>query len=214
MENQVIEYEKIISNFEHKQSELNSNTEKLIHDLCNAKQDIQEARKLTNQEKSLKIAAETKVKRLQDEIETLKIEIKSCDEQCSEYKRYTKDLSEELSVAEEKITDLEVTLKSYQRQIDDLRTEVRIVKQENTSYLTQLGEIKEINYKLKQKNSELKDERISVLQRMSELERVLNEKSHFYKERETKSEATIKQQIKLIDYLQSKVSKSSLILLK
>lgn len=202
----MIEYEKIILNVESKQSELKLNTEKLIQDVCNAKQETQEARKLSNEEKSLRIVAETRVKRLQEEIECLKNEIKSCNEQCSEYKRFTKELSDELNAAEEKVTDLEVTLKSYQRQIDDLRTEVRMVKQENTVYLTQLGECKEANYKLKHKNGELKDENMAILHKLSELERVLNEKSHFYKERETKSEATIKQQIKLIDYLQSKVS--------
>lgn len=206
LETQVIEYEKIISNYETKQSELNANTDKLIQDVCQAKQETQEARRLTNEEKSLRIVAETRIKRLQEEIDSLKTEVQSCNEQLSDYKRFTKELSEELNAAEEKITDLEVTLKSYQRQIDDMRTELRVVKQENTAYLTQLGETREANYKLKHKNGELKDERASILQKLSELERILNEKSHFYRERETKSEATIKQQIKLIDYLQSKVS--------
>lgn len=206
LENQVIEYERIISNLETKQCELNENIEKLIQDVCDAKQEIQDARRLTNEEKSFRIAAETKVRRLNEEIESQQNEIQSCNEQCSEYKRFTRELSAELSAAEEKITDLEVTLKSYQRQIDEMRSEMRVIKQENTEYLTQVGKTKEANCKLKGQNGELKDERMSILQKMSELERILYEKSHFYKERDMKSQATIKQQIKLIDYLQSKVS--------
>lgn len=53
----------------------------------------------------------------------------------------------------------------------------------------------------------LQDGNSQLLQRVHELETTLNEKLNFYKDREIKSEATIQQQTKLIDYLQSKVSK-------
>ncbi|KAJ8956368.1 hypothetical protein NQ318_015106 [Aromia moschata] len=204
LEGQVIEYEKINASSHAKQSELNANTEKLIQDVCKAKQEVQEARKQTNEEKSLRLLAETKIKRMREDIECLQGECSSYKQQCVEYKTYSTTLSDELTVAEEKISDLEVTLKAYERQVDDLRSENKVLKQEVSEYLTQLGKMKEANYKLNHQVGQLKEGKAEAVQRASELERVLNEKSNFYKEREMKSEQTIRQQIKLIDYLQTK----------
>ncbi|KAJ8966919.1 hypothetical protein NQ314_003226 [Rhamnusium bicolor] len=204
LESQVIEYEKISASFETKQAELNSNTEKLIQDLCKAKQAIQEAKKLANEEKSLKVLAETKIKRLNEDIECLQRECSAYKQQCTEYRQYLTTVSDGLNMSEDKVSDLEVTLKSYERQMEDLKSENKAIKQEVSDYLTQLNKVKESNYKLNRQLGELKDEKVMLVQKLNELERVLYEKSNFYKERELKSESTIKQQIKLIDYLQTK----------
>ncbi|KAJ8927857.1 hypothetical protein NQ314_019638, partial [Rhamnusium bicolor] len=189
---------------ESQQAELNSNTEKLIQDLCKAKQAIQEARKLANEEKSLKVLAETKIKRLNEDIECLQRECSAYKQQCTEYRQYLTTVSDGLNMSEDKVSDLEVTLKSYERQMEDLKSENKTIKQEVSDYLTQLNKVKESNYKLNRQLGELKDEKVMLVQKLNELERVLYEKSNFYKERELKSESTIKQQIKLIDYLQTK----------
>lgn len=65
--------------------------------------------------------AETKVKRLAEDIECLQNECQGYKQQCVEYKQYSTGLSDELTVAEEKIIDLEVTVKAYERQVEDLR---------------------------------------------------------------------------------------------
>lgn len=83
---------------------MNSNTEKLIKDLCAAKTEIRDARKLANEEKSLKLLAETNVKRCKEDVECLQNECKSYKDQCVEYKQYSSKLAEELTVLEEKIT--------------------------------------------------------------------------------------------------------------
>lgn len=205
LENQVIEYEKINISFETKQAALNSNTEKLIQDLCKAKEDIQEARKQANEEKSLRLLAETKIKRQNEDIQCLQNECASYKAQCMEYKQCTTNLSDELTIAEEKISDLEVELKSYERQIADFKVENKVIKQEVSDYLTKLNKVKEANHKLNHQLGELKQDRMELSQKLNELERVLVEKSNYHKERDLKSDATIKQQIKLIDYLQTKV---------
>ncbi|XP_056637820.1 citron Rho-interacting kinase [Diorhabda sublineata] len=205
LENQVLEYEKLNASFEIKQAALNSNTEKLIRDVCDAKKEIQEAKKLTNEEKSLRIFAETKIKRLEEDIECLQNECTSYKQQCIDYKQYSAGLSDELSVAEEKINILEVTVKTYERQLDDMRAELRRLKLETSDYLTQLNRSKELTYKLKRQLGEEKEENMAVKQTLLETQRIIAEKTSYYKEREMKSEATIKQQIKLIDYLQTKI---------
>nr|XP_023022952.1 citron Rho-interacting kinase [Leptinotarsa decemlineata] len=209
LENQLIAFEEIKTSFETKQAALNSNTEKLISDLCKSKQEIQVAKKAVNEEKSLRLLAETKVKRLSEDVECLQKECASYKKQCIDYKQFCSNLSEELTVAEEKITDLEVTAKAYERHMDELKSENRHIKQELSDIITQFNKGKESNYKLKHQLSDTRDEMVMFKQKMNELERILNEKSHYYKEREMKSDATIKQQIKLIDFLQSKIDEQN-----
>lgn len=43
------------------------------------------------------------------------------------------------------------------------------------------------------------------MEQTTELEQSLNEKTNYYKEREVKTDATMQQQIKLINYLQTKI---------
>ncbi|KAJ8916601.1 hypothetical protein NQ315_000246 [Exocentrus adspersus] len=209
LENQVIEYEKISAAFEAKHASLNANTEKLIQDLCQAKENIQEAKKQTNEEKSLRLVAENKIKRLTEDIQCLQNECTAYKNQCIEYKQCSASLSDELGVAEEKISELEVAVKSYERQLGDLKVESKIIKLEVSDYLTQLGKVKETNHKLNHQLSELRQDRAELACKLNELERVLEEKSNYYRERELKSDSTIKQQIKLIDYLQTKIDELS-----
>ncbi|CAH0549549.1 unnamed protein product [Brassicogethes aeneus] len=209
LENQVIEYERIIKSFEEKESSLNSNTEKLIKDLCNAKTEIQEAKKLANEQKSLKLLAETKVKRCNEDVQCLQGECKSYKEQCVEYKKYSTQLSEELTMAEEKIADLEMTAKTLERQNKDCHRENNILKEELTDHLTKINSSKEHNYKLNHQLRDVQESRSVLAQQLQELERIFAEKINYYKERELKAEATIGQQIKLIDYLQTKIDENS-----
>nr|CAI5863093.1 unnamed protein product [Callosobruchus analis] len=209
LEHQVIEYEKLIALHETKQSELNSNTDKLVQDLCKAKQDIQEAKKLANEEKSLRILAETKVKRLNEDIQCLQKEAEDYKQKCMEYKQYSTTLSDDLTLAEEKIADLEVAVNVFQRQVEDYQTENRTLKEELSEYITQISKLKESNYKQKHQICELRDEKSMLANKLNELERILEEKSHYYKQREMKNDATIKQHVKLIDYLQTKIDELS-----
>nr|CAH7718792.1 unnamed protein product [Callosobruchus chinensis] len=209
LERQVIEYEKMIATHETKESELNSNTDKLVQDLCKAKQDIQEAKKLANEEKSLRILAETKIKRLNEDIQCLQKEAEDYKQKCMEYKQYSTTLSDDLTLAEEKIADLEVAVNVFQRQVEDYQTENKTLKEELSEYITQISKLKESNYKHKHQICELRDEKSMLAQKLNELERILEEKSHYYKQREMKNDATIKQHVKLIDYLQTKIDELS-----
>lgn len=48
-----------------------------------------------------------------------------------------------------------------------------------------------------------------LLEQTAELEQILQEKEKYHKERDMKTEATLQQQIKLINYLQTKVEESN-----
>lgn len=156
LENQLVEYEKIHESLEVKQTSLQCNTSKLIAELAKAKEDIQEARKQFNEQKSLRLLGETSCRRLKEDVQCLEKECAAYKQQCIEFKQYSGNLSEELNAAEEKIGDLEVGMKSYERQIVELLSENRILKEENSAQLTHINGMKETNFKLNQLVSEYK----------------------------------------------------------
>lgn len=156
LENQLVEYENIHDAFETKQKSLNANTEKLISELAQAKEEIRQTKAAVNEERSLKICAETKCKRLAEDIECLKNECSSYKQQCVDFRQYSSNLTDELTSAEEKLTDYEVTIKSYERQISSMMMENKLLKEENSAQLTHLNDIKESNYQLGQQLTEYK----------------------------------------------------------
>lgn len=116
-------------------------------------------------------------------------------------------------------------IKSLDRQLGKFSCENKLLKEELSECLTSMTKLKDSNYKF---NHQVEDLRKSnegknyssfcsncifnvgvfvagFIQKIRELETALQEKNIYYKEREMKSEATISQQIKLIDYLQLKV---------
>ncbi|XP_060533319.1 citron Rho-interacting kinase [Cylas formicarius] len=209
LETQVIEFERINATHREKESEHNANTEKLIGDLCESKRETQEARKLLNEEKSLRAVTEAKIKRLEEDVKCVENECKSYKQQCVDYKQYSSDLSDELTVAEEKLSNCEVRLNACERQMDQMAVDNKQLKEEISDRITQISQLKDSNYKLNRQLGDLKETNSGLTQKIKELERILTEKSHYFNERDMKSEATIKQQTKLIDFLQSKIDDQS-----
>lgn len=209
LESQLIEFEAIFDANQNKEKEQNGKIEDLLKELGEAKRAIQEAKKQANEELSFKLLEELKNKKLSEELENAHKEIESYNNQCSELKLYSNNLAEELTLAEEKINEYEANLKMYERQIEDFIGESKMLKEENSAQLTHLTNLKESNYKLNKSLNETKDNNTILLERINELEGYIAERTNYYKERDLKYNATIQQQTKLIDYLQSKLEENS-----
>lgn len=205
LENQLEEYERLISTHEDKESKLESAVSEISNDLASSKSELQEARQMINEEKSLKIQAELQAKRLQEDVDLFKKENASFKQQISDYKELSTQLSEDLSVTEERCSELEYSLKQLERQFDGLKAEFVAVKEESAKRLTHIHQVRESNYKLNQEVIEAKEDNATLLARVASLEISLNDQANFYKQREMKSDATLQQQSKLIDFLQAKV---------
>lgn len=157
LENQLIEYEQLHATYENKQRAMNNNIDKLIHDLTNAREEIQKSKKAVNEQISLKLMAESKSKRLKDEIDCLKRECDTYKVQSKDFREYSTKLNDELGVVEEKMTNYEVSMKTNERQISDLLNENTMLKEENSEQKTHLQTLKESNYKT---GKELADVRV------------------------------------------------------
>ncbi|KAI4463668.1 myotonic dystrophy s/t kinase-related [Holotrichia oblita] len=205
LEDQLVEYEQLYKESEDKRNVLATEIDKLKADLAAEINNIMEARKLTNEEKSFKLLAETKCRKLAEDIEHLQEENSSYKDQCKEFKSYSSTLSEELNVAEQRITDLKIEIKNLTRQIENCLSENQMLKEENSNQLTHLNSVKESNYKLGQDLNEFRNLNKALFEQSEQLNNLLIEKDIFLKERELKTESTIHQQTKLIDFLQSKL---------
>ncbi|XP_045467164.1 citron Rho-interacting kinase-like [Harmonia axyridis] len=184
---------------------LKTNSENLLAELRNAKREIQEAKKLANEEKSFKLIAENKLQRLKDETETIHHDLDTYKHQTKEYKDYSNKLSEELTSAEEKLTDLRIKIRSFERENQDLQLESTQLKEELSDYLTQLHKCRESKLKMKHRVNELEGEVVMLQQQCNELEMKLQERTATLNANEIKSKEIIKQQQKLIDLLHARV---------
>ncbi|XP_022914503.2 citron Rho-interacting kinase [Onthophagus taurus] len=205
LETQLEEFEHLYQVSESKRTSLISEVEKLNFELSTTRNEVQEAKRSINEEKSLRLLAETKLKKLIEDVESLQQELESYREECADFKTYSSGLANELTAAEQKITDLDVELKDCKRRLENYLAENVIIKEENSSQLTYLNNLKESNFKLSQNLNEYKTVNKTVIDQVNSLETLLSEKEMCFKERQIKMDATINQQIKLIDYLQSKI---------
>lgn len=90
-----------------------------------------------------------------------------------------------------------------------MKSELIAIKEESAKRLTHIHQVRESNYKLNQEILDMKDDKATLHAKIATLEIALNEQSNYYKQRELKSEATVQQQTKLIDFLQSKIEDGS-----
>ncbi|KAF5279138.1 hypothetical protein FQA39_LY18316 [Lamprigera yunnana] len=205
LEDQLIKYESIHALHENHLKSSNANTEKLIGELARSKEQIQEITNFMNKERSLKLNIEIECKRLVEDMKSLEVEVATYKQQCMDFREYSCKLTQELSSMEENITDYEVNIKSYERQITNLISENRMLKEENSNLLTSLNNTKDSNYKLGLELNEGNVNNNELIESLNELQNILIQKSDYHKERELKADSTIQQQIKLIDFLQSKI---------
>ncbi|XP_017783793.1 PREDICTED: citron Rho-interacting kinase [Nicrophorus vespilloides] len=205
LEDQLIEFEKILEVSNSKISQLQGEVKEHQNKMDQQKADILSSKKHANEEKSLKLLAETKHKRLNEDFIAIKKELDSYKEDCKEFKEFSNTLSEELNESEQKNASYQITIKSYERQMEQYESENKDLKEEKSAQLTVIINLKESNYKLNKSFTEAKLTITDLVERVNDLESQLLEKTQYYSERELKANSRCEQQTKLIDYLQSKI---------
>jgi len=156
LESQLKEFEDLYSISESKRQDLVSEIEDLSTELSKTKNDLIEAKKSINEEKSFRFLSETKCKRLHEDMTNLEEECNSFKEQSNHFEQQYNILSDDITRSEQKITDLEVKITWYERQMENCVIENKIFKEERSNHLTYLDNLKEANYKLNQNLSDYK----------------------------------------------------------
>lgn len=154
LENQLVEYERLHDSMREQQATTNADTEKWLENLAKAQEDIRQAKKMANEEKSYRLLSETKCKRLLEDVECVQNELEAAKMRYSELKEYSNGLAEELDVLQRRMADLEVTVNMKERMLEELSAENKVLKEEGSKRLTHLENLRANNYEFKHKIDE------------------------------------------------------------
>uniref|UniRef100_A0A1A9X3V5 CNH domain-containing protein n=1 Tax=Glossina brevipalpis TaxID=37001 RepID=A0A1A9X3V5_9MUSC len=200
--NQLIELETLLE----KERESNKTNQRKLEELLIEKREdsenIIELRKHLRDEKAQRQAAElnghnlsNKLERLKQNFENLQQELDARNQQLSLQMKALLKTMEDVNMLQKEKENVQTLNENYQH-------EMIILKEENTHILSDLFRVKDLvdplsmdlKYTLSQ-NTKLQNE-------LKEVRGILVEKDNFYLQREIKSEITLAQHKKLIDYLQ------------
>uniref|UniRef100_A0A1A9X0J1 non-specific serine/threonine protein kinase n=1 Tax=Glossina brevipalpis TaxID=37001 RepID=A0A1A9X0J1_9MUSC len=164
-----------------------------------------ELRKQLCDEKSQKQMAELNIRNLSNKLEEQRQSLEYLQQELGVQKQQLALQTTALFATQESFEVLQSEKENVQTLNGNYQREIILLKEENTRILSDLFHAKE---GIHQSNINLKDALTQIADLQNELEdarRILGEKESFYLQREIKSETTLAQHKKLIDYLQLKV---------
>ncbi|XP_053675255.1 citron rho-interacting kinase [Anopheles nili] len=204
-ETQLTEMEILLEKESKRNKECSEQMEILRKRLSEKDTDLERYRQELHEERSGKTLSESRTNHLLGEYEELRKKFEDLQRQMLEQEQKLIDKTNHLFEVQERIELLNHDAENLQKVVANYEQEHFILKEENARILTDLFLAKE---HITQLSNEKRDQQNLIEQLTGELEhvkRVLQEQKTFYTERDIKSEATLAQHKKLIDYLQAKV---------
>ena len=206
MDEQLSDFEKLVKDADGKQAKWDSEKAALTTQLDQLKLDLQAAKQATNEEKSLKLFTESKLRDVESRLKSLTTD---SDARTAALEREAGQSSAELQHLKEQVADLDQQLNEAEMSITSLAQRVAELEQENgqlqeesTALRTQLISLKHSNGQLSEGLGEAIRKGENFKERLLQTESALETTKTMHKEREHKLQATIGQQTKLIDFLQ------------
>uniref|UniRef100_A0A182PIK0 non-specific serine/threonine protein kinase n=1 Tax=Anopheles epiroticus TaxID=199890 RepID=A0A182PIK0_9DIPT len=204
-ETQLTEMEILLEKESKRNKECGEQMEALRRRLADKDAEIERARQELHAERSSKTLSESKTNHLLAEYEELRKKFEELQRQMVQQQQELIEKTSHLFEVQERIELLNHDAENLQKVVANYEQEHYILKEENARILTDLFLAKE---HITKQNNEMREQQNGIEQLTAELEhvkRVLQEQKTFYTERDIKSEATLAQHKKLIDYLQAKV---------
>lgn len=156
-------------------------------------------------EKALTLTVDGRMTVLQQDHERLRADLDACHRRYNTLQAEFTASTESLMSAEETLDVQREEIQNLQRIKHSMERELVILKEENSKILTELYMAKETISKQTFEHNALKESMSDVKQELEQLSGTMSEMHNYYKSREIKSEVTLGQQKKLIDYLQKRV---------
>uniref|UniRef100_A0A182SEM5 Uncharacterized protein n=1 Tax=Anopheles maculatus TaxID=74869 RepID=A0A182SEM5_9DIPT len=204
-ETQLTEMEMLLEKETKRNKECGEQMEALRKRLADKDKEIERVRQELQEERSGKTLSESRTNHLLAEYEELRKKFEELQRQMVEQQQELIEKTSHLFEVQERIELLNHDAENLQKVVANYEQEHYILKEENARILTDLFLAKE---HITKQTNEIREQADVIEQLTAELEhvkRVLQEQKTFYSERDIKSEATLAQHKKLIDYLQAKV---------
>ncbi|XP_013112047.1 citron rho-interacting kinase [Stomoxys calcitrans] len=204
-DNQLSEVEVMLEKEQKCNKGLQEKLEKLHSQFREKEEKEFDIKKKLKSEQILKQSAESKISALSKEIEEQRTYVEEMQTKISNQQQHLMEQTAALFTAQEKVEVLQNENQSVQTLNDNLGSELLLLKEENARILSDLFHAKEEGQSLQERLNEELDLKSELQGENQDLKKILEEKENFYLQRDIKSEATLAQHKKLIDYLQLKV---------
>ncbi|EAT36011.1 AAEL011879-PA [Aedes aegypti] len=208
-ETQLTELEILLEKEQRKNKECEETVAALYKQMKDKDAELSKLRQEINQEKTSKTLSESKTSQLASEYDELRKKFEDLQNQMVDQQKDLIEKTTSLFEVQERIEMLNLDTSNLQKVVSNYEQEHLILKEENSKILTDLFLAKE---HITKQNNDIKDYKNQINQLNNELDHVktvLTEQKTFYTERDIKSEATLAQHKKLIDYLQARVEEGS-----
>jgi len=210
LEKQVIDFERINEKLEAKVEKVKAEKRELQLTIDKEKEETRRAKISVNEQKSSNILIESKVKAFQERVdmnEKENLEEKNAHEKhINEYKTLCQKLSSTLDEMTKDNASKEQFGLVNERAKNNIELESKQLKEELTSKISQLNSHKESNFKLTQGIEEAIQKISDKNELIENMKNTVEAEKRIIEEKITRHEATLAQQTKLIDFLQSKVA--------
>ncbi|XP_050538665.1 citron Rho-interacting kinase-like [Daktulosphaira vitifoliae] len=198
-------FEEVVQSMKIKEKHLLEEIQTKKDEIEKIRNDLRDTKKKLNEEKSLRILAESKGKSMDSVQDNLKTELKHLTDQINEKNQEIDSLKKQLEELNSNLREKTTMFFTLQVESEKVIKELNRLKTEISENISQKQLLKEANIRLTQQ-LEATVEDSNVLQNViGKQKNDLIEQKVYYEERSIKADATILQQTKLIDFLQTKL---------
>ncbi|CAL4077327.1 unnamed protein product, partial [Meganyctiphanes norvegica] len=170
--------------------------------------ELRTSRVAINEEKSLKLFQEKRVKDLETRLSSFEEEndqqIQRLTDQLSDRDKIMLDLHEQIQSLESELSESFGKTRTLEHELAILNGKVSMIEEEATGHITHIHSLKESNFKLTEGLEEAITKGETYKKKIEELERCFGEQKVVFDDEKVRMKATMSQQTKLIDFLQAK----------
>lgn len=204
-DNQLTEVEAMLEKEQKSNKAHQEKLDRLYSQLREKEQVESELKAKLRDEQCLKRDLESKTASLSQEVQNQHTALEEMKNKLVEQQQQLVEQTAALFATQERVEVLQNENQSTQVLNENLERELILLKEENAGILSDLFHAKEEVQRLQQNLADSLASNAELHGELQDLKRILEEKENFFLQRDIKSEATLAQHKKLIDYLQLKV---------
>lgn len=202
------EFEGLVEGSDKQQLEFETEKSKLSQEIERLKQEMRSAKAQVNEEKSLKLFTESKLRDVEARLKSCEADtdsrIGALKNQVEEFSTTNAELNQRVNEIDQQLAEAEASVDTLSRKCAVFEEDSVKLQEESSALRTQLFSVKSSNAVLSEGLEEAISKAEDYKTRITQLETQIETTRVMHKERELKFESTIAQQTKLIDFLQSK----------
>ncbi|KAE9542770.1 hypothetical protein AGLY_002681 [Aphis glycines] len=197
-------FEETILTFKNKEKQFLEDIKTKQNEIDKIRNEVREAKKMYNEEKSLRILAESRGKTFESVQDNVKAELKLLTDRVHDKNVEIDTMKKQLDEVNSDLRDKSTMFYTLQIESEKVIKELNRMKAEISETISQKQLLKEANVRLTAQLEAMVEDSNVMQNVISKYKNGLMEQKVYYEERLIKADATILQQTKLIDFLQTK----------